>query len=93
MGSAVKIALVSLDQVWLDKDANYLRCREFVYKAATHGCELVIFPEMTLTGYSLDMEKVVESMGDPATLRRFELLAQEAKVNVIFGASFVDADS
>lgn len=89
----MRIALVSLDQIWLDKEANYSRCRAFVHQAAQQGCELVIFPEMTLTGYSLDMETEAEPAADSPSLRRFESLAREANVNLIFGASLVDPDS
>lgn len=89
----MRIALVSLDQVWLDKESNYSRCGEFAKKAAALGCELVIFPEMTLTGYSIDMETVAEPTEHSSSLLRFESLAREAKVNVIFGVSLIDSDS
>lgn len=89
----MRIALISLDQLWLDKEANYLRCSEFVFKAVAQDCELVIFPEMTLTGYSLDMGTVAEPADDSSSLGRLASLAKKANINIIFGASLVDKNS
>jgi omega-amidase len=87
----MRVALVSLDQRWHDKAANLARCSEFAARAAAHGCSLAIFPEMTLTGYSLDMLALAEPGQDSATLRGFGGVAREAGVNLIFGASLTDA--
>lgn len=85
----MRIALVSLDQVWLDRTANLARCGEFVRAAAENGSSVVIFPEMTLTGYSLDMDIVAEQAADSASLHGMAAIAREAGVSVIFGASLI----
>ena len=82
----MRIALVSLDQHWLDKDANFERCTSFVKSAAERGCSLVVFPEMTLTGYSFDLDASIEEREDSETLTRFGALAKESGVTVVFGA-------
>jgi omega-amidase len=89
----MRIALISLDQRWLDKDANFARCGEILRSAAAQGCTVAIFPEMTLTGYSLDMETTAEPAQDSPSLRRLESMARETGVNVIFGASLVEPGS
>lgn len=89
----MRIALISLDQAWQDKEANLARCRELVEQARALECTLAIFPEMTLTGYSLDMGAVAESVQDSATLRGFEQLARESGINLVFGASLNQAMS
>lgn len=40
------VALVSLNQVWENKDENFQACRSFAQRAKAMGAELVIFPEM-----------------------------------------------
>ncbi|CAM8358288.1 nitrilase-related carbon-nitrogen hydrolase [Candidatus Methylopumilus planktonicus] len=50
----MKIALVSLNQKWEDKSANLLSCKYLTEKAKLLGAELIIFPEMTLTGFSMN---------------------------------------
>lgn len=89
----MRIALVSLDQRWLDKDANAEQCRLYAKAAAAKGCSLVIFPEMTLTGYSLDMETVAEPAADSPSLRRLGAIAAEAGIDIVFGASLTETAS
>ncbi len=52
----MKVALVSLDQVWRDKLANQIQCRSVVeeIKAASSDIDLIVFPELTLTGFCVD---------------------------------------
>jgi|SaaInlStandDraft_3_1057020.scaffolds.fasta_scaffold43108_1 omega-amidase len=86
----MRIALVSLDQCWLDKDANFLRCVTLVSQARKDGCDLIVFPEMTLTGYSLDMESVAEPEDSSATLAHFGNLAKNSGLSIAFGACLFD---
>lgn len=85
----MRIALISLDQRWLDKDANLARCATLVGEASDHGCELVVFPEMTLTGYCLDMKVVAEPEQESLTLSRFGALAKNTGLSIVFGASLI----
>jgi len=82
----MRVALVSLNQYWQDKDANFSRCAGFARAASSHNCELVIFPEMTLTGYSLAMDEVAEPELGSATLARFGELARDVGLAIVFGA-------
>jgi NAD+ synthase (glutamine-hydrolysing) len=49
--SVVRIALAQVDLVVGDLDTNCAMVRERVRQAAEAGAQLVVFPEMTLTGY------------------------------------------
>jgi predicted amidohydrolase len=84
------VALVSLNQRWQDKDANFSRCADFARAASSHNCELVIFPEMTLTGYSLATDNAAEPELGSATLARFGELARDARLAIVFGACLFD---
>lgn len=86
----MRIALVSLDQQWMDKQANLARCSYFVTEAEALGCELVAFPEMTLTSYSLDMHSVAELEHESLTLSHFGILAKKAGLSIIFGACLIE---
>lgn len=50
----MNVALISLNQIWEDIPANLARVRYFVEKARNQDCVLTIFPELTLTGFSLN---------------------------------------
>jgi omega-amidase len=86
----MRIALVSLDQRWMDKEANLARCASFVSEAEALKCELVVFPEMTLTSYSLDMRSVAELEQESVTLSDFGVLAKKAGLSIIFGACLIE---
>ena len=89
----MRIALVSLDQIWADEEANISRCKKFVTSAVAASCNTIIFPEMTLTGYSLDAQKICESIDDSITLRWFSDLASKSRVNIVFGAVLSNQES
>lgn len=80
------VALVSLNQLWHKKEENFLRCKELAQTAVDKGAELIIFPEMTLTGYSLDTELVPEEIASSKTLEKFAVLSEELHCDILFGA-------
>ena len=86
----MKIALASLDQIWGDKEGNFQACMEIAGQAKNLGAELLVFPEMTLTGFYLDPALLGESKTNSETLRKFGELSRSHKLTVIFGACLFD---
>lgn len=81
----MKIALVSLNQIWEDKEANKTRCQTFIKKAANSNAEIVIFPEMTLTGFSMNIMKIAEEPEIYSTKEFFVKQAIKYNINIVFG--------
>jgi predicted amidohydrolase len=81
----MKIATVSLNQAWEDKEKNLNFCREFIAKAAAKKVDLIIFPEMTLTGFSNDIKKISEERNHSSTINSFCELAKKFNIAIIFG--------
>ena len=81
----MKIALVSLNQKWEDKIANRIQCAEYVDLAMDSKCDLVIFPEMTLTGFSMNVESCSEDYKYSETLVFFQNLSIKYQISIIFG--------
>ena len=52
-----KIALTNMDIVWEDKEANKFQCEEMIKEAADEHADIILFPEMTLTGFSLRLKR------------------------------------
>jgi omega-amidase len=88
----MRVALVSLNQAWENKEDNFQACRFFVKLAKVQDVDLVIFPEMTLTGFSMNTDVTVEDSTSSSTLKIFKELAKEFKIAIIFGVVFRDAD-
>jgi len=84
----MRIALISLDQHWQKKELNLKRCEVFIKKAIASDCKLIIFPEMTLTGFSIDSQYIndsSESIKESKTMKHFADLSQNYKINIIYG--------
>jgi predicted amidohydrolase len=81
----MKIALVSLEQAWENKDLNLKNCKEYIGKAASNNVDLIVFPEMTLTGFSMDAKKNGEIENSSKTIINFKKLAQKYEIGIVFG--------
>jgi omega-amidase len=88
----MRIALVSLDQFWEDKDLNITACYSFLKRAKKNGVSLVIFPEMTLTAFSMNTNLTAENRLDSRTVELFKTFSNEFQLAIIFGVVFQDGD-
>jgi len=85
----MKTALVSLNQVWEDKEANLSLCEEHIKEASIVKVDLIIFPEMTLTGFSINIEKIAE-VESSETIIEFQSLAAKYNIAIVFGVVIKD---
>ena len=81
----MKVALVSLNQSWEDKEANRLKVRNCFQTIAFRNMDLVIFPEMTLTGFTMNVKEHAEEAENSATIRFFTDCACQYGVYIGFG--------
>jgi len=81
----MKISLVSLDQIWQDKKANLDVCEKYIQKASEHKVDLIIFPEMTLTGFSNNTGLTSEDFENSETINCFSILAKKFHIAIVFG--------
>jgi predicted amidohydrolase len=78
----MKIALIQYNPFWEDKEVNKKKILEML--AGIEPVELLIFPEMSLTGFSMEPQKIGEGIGG-ASFRFFSELAMNKKSNVMAG--------
>ncbi len=81
----MKIGLSLMAQVWEDKPANLNICKKLAEKASKNGVKLLIFPEMTLTGFSSNITKISEEINTSKSLSDFADIASECRINIIAG--------
>ncbi len=81
----LKIALISLDQAWENKAVNLARCEQLTADAARGGAALVLFPEMTLTGFTMNTELSAEPADNPPSGAAFGAMAARHGVWVMAG--------
>ncbi len=92
----VALACINFQTVWGDKAANLKKMQSFVIEAATRGNNIIIFPELALTGYECSEEighekkscrmhqELAETIPGPST-EAMAQLAKEKDVYLIFG--------
>jgi len=81
----MKIAVVSYNPAWLKPVENVDQCIQIIACAQQQNCQLVIFPEMTLTGFSPQYACLEPSVFQYC-LEKFKESALKYNVYVIFGA-------
>lgn len=86
----MKFALTQMNIQWENPDANRILCRQSAKRAAAAGCDWIIFPEMTLTGFTMQPEHFAETPnGEAASF--FCELSQTCGIGIIYGY-IADAD-
>ncbi len=79
----VKIALCQLDIKFENKIINKQQVIRFILDAKAEDVDLIIFPEMTLTGFSMNIEITAESDND--TVHMFRDLCIGQSIAIGFG--------
>ncbi|MEM2937382.1 MAG: carbon-nitrogen hydrolase family protein [Candidatus Bathyarchaeia archaeon] len=86
MKERFKTALAQISCRRGDKKANLQKMEEYTRKAKEQNAELIIFPELSLTGYIVrdEIYELAEKIPGPST-GFMEKLARELGVHIIFG--------
>src|SRR6202022_3424686 len=89
--SRLSVALAQIDPALGDRDRNLERHRQWVKQAAEAGARLLVFPELSLTGYFLK-DLVSESAIQLDSPQMRELAALSTELDVVLGAVIESPD-
>ena len=86
MKEIIKLALAQISSKRENKKENLQKIEDLTIKAKEQGADLVIFPELSLTGYVLhdQVYELAEVIQGPST-KRIEELAKKTGMHIIFG--------
>jgi predicted amidohydrolase len=86
MEKKIKIALAQMSCKREDKTENLARMEKIVTKARKQAADVVVFPELSLTGYVVrdQIYELAEKIPGPST-KIMENIARKAKAHVVFG--------
>lgn len=86
MKEKIKVALAQISCKCADKIENIKKMEETVVKAKNQGANLVIFPELSLTGYVIgdQIYQIAEPIPSKST-KAVENIAKKSSVYIIFG--------
>ncbi|MFH1327707.1 MAG: carbon-nitrogen hydrolase family protein [Candidatus Bathyarchaeota archaeon] len=81
-----KVAIAQVDCILDDKKANMNKASNLIKKASKNDVEIIIFPEVFLSGYALHerLPKLAERFNDKSEAE-ISLLAKENKIMIIMG--------
>ena len=86
MKDKIKLALAQISSKRENKNANFLKIEKLTLKAKEQAADLVIFPELSLTGYVVrdQVYELAETIPGP-TVEKVEALAKKTGMHIIFG--------
>ena len=86
MKDKIKLALAQISSKRENKSENLLKIEELTLKAKQQGADLIIFPEMSLTGYVIldQVYELAETIPGPST-QKIADLANKTGMHIIFG--------
>lgn len=93
----MKLALTQMNICWEAPDKNRITCRRLTELASRHQCDWIVFPEMTLTGFTMQPELIqpelfdtsVSSTGASAPILGhafFQQLSDEFHIGIVYGS-------
>lgn len=88
----MNIGLGQIDIVWEDKDKNMVQCAKMIEEAKTKGIDFLLFPEMTLTGFSMNTQTLGETLDNAPTLVFFKEMAKKYAIAICFGMIIRNGD-
>lgn len=86
MKDKIKLALAQISSKRESKNENLLKIEKLTIKAKQQGADLIIFPELSLTGYVVldQVYELAETIPGPST-QKVEALAKKTGTHIIFG--------
>ena len=86
MKDKIRLALAQISSKRENKDENLAKFEKITQKAKEQGADLVIFPELSLTGYVVrdQLYELAEPIPGPS-VHRVEEIAKKTNMHIIFG--------
>ena len=81
----MKVALCQSEIVYENKEANFIKAGKMIQGASVSGVELVLFPEMSFTGFSMNTAVTAEDPSDSPTIMLMKGYAEQYHTAIGFG--------
>jgi predicted amidohydrolase len=81
----MKVALISLNPAWENKNDNRSKVVKHLQTIEHSDCDWALFPEMTLTGFTMNIVNCAEDFSNSPSIRFFQEQAIRHKIYLSFG--------
>lgn len=85
----MKLALAQLDIAWEDKTVNKETAVQFIKHAVSENVNMILFPEMALTGFSMNTSLIGENNNET---KKF-FMEMSSEFNILIGFGYVEGTS
>jgi predicted amidohydrolase len=89
----MKVAVAQISCSLGDPEANLLKVRDFSRRARDVGAELIVFPEMTDTGYSMPVIRESANHWNSGFVPGLQRIAPELSIGIVSGVSERDGSA
>ena len=79
----MKIALAQINIAWENSEENLNKCEKFIKEASEHKAELIVFPEMALTGFTMNINNL--KLKEEVIINWAKKQAFENNINIALG--------
>lgn len=82
----MKLALTQMNIIWEAPEENRLQCQRLTKEASENHCDWIVFPELTLTGFTMNPECFREDPCDHSPTKKFfQDLSRKYSIGIVFG--------
>jgi predicted amidohydrolase len=89
----MKVAAAQISCAPGDREANLRKVREFSERAKKAGAELIVFPEMTDTGYSMPLIREHAAKWNEGAVPELQKISKDLSIAIVCGVSDRDGES
>ncbi len=79
------IGIAQIDIIWENINKNMKKAEEFIEKASKNKVDLILFPEMALTGFTMNINKLV--LSEDEAMKWIEKKAIDNNINIGIGVA------
>lgn len=84
----MKLGLAQMNMAWENKEANFKKAEQYIIEAAEKEVDFLVFPEMSMTGFSMHVERIGETGENLYTRDYFAGFAK--KYGMYIGIGYVE---
>lgn len=84
----MKAALAQMDIIWEEKEKNEKKAEDMIKEAKKERADFILFPEMSLTGFSMNVQKIGEEKKNRnvySSIERMSRLSKKYQIALGFG--------
>lgn len=86
----LRVTLVQADQIWEDKEANFKNYERLL--SNSEPTDLILFPEMFNTGFSMNAESLAESFSDSKSIEWLIKMANQKNAAIYTSLIIIEED-